>query len=205
MPTGFTQALLDNPNTPFEVFALRLARGMGALINMRDEPLDAEIPDEFEPDAFYRENLEEAEAKARDLEAMTLGEADRREQAEFEKTESQWRKWGEDVSRRNAILHRMLAEVEGWTPPTPDHEELKRFMREQLTISLDDPPSEQWRGKRRLPKEWLDEARKKAAEDVRYHREKWEAAVQVAKERTRWIRELRASLRTSSPKGEGSK
>ena len=29
----------------------------------------------------------------------------------------------------------MLAEVEAWQPPTPDHEELKRFMADQLRES----------------------------------------------------------------------
>lgn len=72
MPTGYTADLtLD---TPFERFAMRCARAMGACVMMRDDPMDAPIPDKWEPDDYYRKRLEDAKAKLAAAEEMPKAE-----------------------------------------------------------------------------------------------------------------------------------
>ena len=58
MPTGFTCDIKDG--ITFERFALNCARAFGALINMRDDSLDAEIPDEIKPSDHHVKALAEA-------------------------------------------------------------------------------------------------------------------------------------------------
>lgn len=43
MPTGYTSIIDDNENVTFKEYALRCARGFGALMHLRDESLDKEI------------------------------------------------------------------------------------------------------------------------------------------------------------------
>lgn len=48
MPTGYTYGIHDGSVTTLREFALRAARGMGALLPLREAPPDAPIPRCFE-------------------------------------------------------------------------------------------------------------------------------------------------------------
>lgn len=50
MPTGYTANVPDG--ITFEQFVWQCARGMGALVMMRDEPTGAPIPERFEPSDY---------------------------------------------------------------------------------------------------------------------------------------------------------
>jgi len=63
MPTAYTSFVADNENFTFPEFAMLCAREFGALISMRDEPLDTPVPERFEPDDFYRKQYEAAKAE----------------------------------------------------------------------------------------------------------------------------------------------
>ena len=60
MPTGYTADVMDGKVTDFKLFAMQCARAFGALVIMRDEPLNAEIPDEFSPSNYHFQELEQA-------------------------------------------------------------------------------------------------------------------------------------------------
>ena len=53
MPTGYTAYVQDGVITEFADFAMKCARAFGALIDMRDESLDAEIRVQREPNTEY--------------------------------------------------------------------------------------------------------------------------------------------------------
>ncbi len=53
MPTGYTQAIVDNPNLSFKSFVLQCSRAFGALVTMRDDDNNAPIPDEIKPDDYH--------------------------------------------------------------------------------------------------------------------------------------------------------
>lgn len=59
--------MADNENFTFPEFAMRCARNFGALIMMRDEPLDAPIPEKFEPSGYYKKEYEKAKAAYEDF------------------------------------------------------------------------------------------------------------------------------------------
>ena len=67
MPTGYTLDLYDVKDITFEEFALRCARAFGALISMRDEPIDAPIPERFEPSDYHLKELEKAKKRLKEV------------------------------------------------------------------------------------------------------------------------------------------
>lgn len=58
MPTGYTAAIADGID--FKTYALSCARAFGALVEMRDEPANAPIPEEFKPSSYYVTSLASA-------------------------------------------------------------------------------------------------------------------------------------------------
>ena len=62
MPTGYTATLMEKGQT-FQEFIMGCARAFGALIEMRDSPNDAPIPDKFEPSDYHAKRLIESREK----------------------------------------------------------------------------------------------------------------------------------------------
>lgn len=48
MPTGYTADVQSGKVTDFAEYAMNCARAFGALVLMRDDPSDADIPERFE-------------------------------------------------------------------------------------------------------------------------------------------------------------
>lgn len=199
MPTGYTHAIADG--ITFNEFVWRCARGMGALIMMRDEPTDAPIPQRFEPSKWHTEALEKANARLKQLEAMSAAEIEAAAQAAFteeaERFDARIREKHELRAKYGAILR----EVEAWTPPTPDHEGLKKFMAEQITGSIDfdcDTTYDVDRApKRLLPHEWLNKERAEAHRNICHHSVEHEKEVARTESRNEWIAALRRSVPSS--------
>lgn len=191
MPTGYTAPIEDGTLTDFRTFALRCARAFGATIEQRDEAIDA-LPRERKIDTYYRTRVEEALENQKRLNAMTLTEAEHAAQVEYDKSVAT----REEVKREHALragrYATMLAEVEMWEPPTPEHEGLKRFMIEQITESL--PRGGYPKVVKLTAKAWLADRRTRAEEEV----ERASKAFNDEKERVAnanaWIRALYDSL-----------
>src|SRR5687768_6886698 len=76
MPTGYTHPVVDGKITEFNDFALSCARAFGALITMRDDAMDAPIPEEFKPETNYHDDRIAADTKRMgEIQAMTLADA----------------------------------------------------------------------------------------------------------------------------------
>lgn len=193
MPTGYTADIKDG--ITFEQFALTCARGMGALIMMRDEPMNAPIP-EFQPGEYYKKALAECQARAFTLETMTERDAD----AEAAKAHAaSVTRHKERVADRLALRHKyeaMAQQVEAWTPPTPDHQGLKRFMAEQIAESVrfdcaefsEDVPQP------RSGAAWLATERAEVARQMSYLASEHAKDIERTAERNAWVKALRESL-----------
>lgn len=72
MPTGYTHKVQEGTITEFKDFALSCARAFGALITMRDDPMDATIPDVIEPDGYYAECVAERKSEFERLQSMSV-------------------------------------------------------------------------------------------------------------------------------------
>ena len=55
MPTGYTSKIADGIG--FKDFALSCARAFGACIEMRDDPSDKPIPNEFKPNDYHKKRM----------------------------------------------------------------------------------------------------------------------------------------------------
>lgn len=130
--------IAENDNVSFKDFALRCARNFGALIDMRDEPLDAPIPERFEVDEYYRKDYERAKADYEKFIANPpTDEYVEKRYNEYVAKETE-RAEKEDRKRRiiQARYEVMLVKVRKWVPPTSEHENLKNFMIQQLENGL---------------------------------------------------------------------
>src|SRR5437870_4307935 len=119
MPSGYTATLYEGEQS-FEDFVWGCARGMGALVLLRDSP-DAPIPERFEPGTYYATRVADAQLRLDALNGMTADDAERAARTAFE-SETEYRR---AADRRDAEIRAryeaMLRRVRAWEPPTPDH------------------------------------------------------------------------------------
>ena len=198
MPTGYTSNLHDGEQT-FEEFVLGCARAFGALILMRDDPADAEIPDEFTPSTWAADSLVEARQKLAELNAMTADQVEAAATAEYDEAV---RYWEEQVAKTAAIRSRyeaMLAEVDAWQPPSADHVNLKEFMRSQLRESIRFDSYEPKAPERATPQEWQDRERQRLIDSIGRYAEQDAKERARAESHTEWVRALRRSLGAEVP------
>jgi hypothetical protein len=194
MPTGYTYPVVEGKITEFPDFALSCARAFGALISMREEPMDAPIPDEFAPETeYYDKRIVAGKARLAELLTMTTDEARAVAEAEHEKAIADRNRYLADKDAEAARVKAMIAKVRAWNPPSPDHAEMKTFMLEQLTISLPGdyvpaiPPlldGAAWRQNQ------IADLDKQITRD-QAEREK---EIGRARNRTEWVKALRTSL-----------
>lgn len=190
MPTGYTFGVGDGSISTLRQFALTCARGMGACINMRDDPNDAVIPERFEPRTeYYDKRLSVARALAASIPKMSADECDHAAQAAYDKALSGFQKYEAERAEENRRYQEMIAAVEAWET---DAEGIKDFMLQQLGISVSD-----YRGE--APKklngvEWKTEEMNRAAHDIGYLEEERAKEIARTEDRNRWLAALRASL-----------
>ena len=196
MPTGYTHAI--EKGIDFKTFAWGCARGMGALIMMRDEPRDAPIPDQFEPGDYHLKKIEEARATLAKLEAMTPEEAATCAQAAFDE---EVKRREDGIAKADSLRRKyeaMLAQVREWRPPTLEHEGLRMFMAEQIEQSIafdcDAHYYRKMKPKRLSATEWLAQEQVKAMKEIGYHATEHEKEVERTNSRNAWVQALRASL-----------
>lgn len=194
MPTGYTAGVADGTVTDLRTFALTCARGMGALILMRDDPIDAPIPERFEPSDYSSKKLAEATSRLIALKGMT------REQIEAEAA-----KWNEEneayrlkLVRENQECRerydRLISETEAWEGAPQG---LKEFMLEQLRSSRDFDTSDdplRYAPTPRSPVEWWANECREAARDVEYHVKADADERRRTDERNAWLAQLGAAL-----------
>lgn len=202
MPTGYTAPVADGDVTDFPTFAMQCARGMGALITMRDDPWDAPIPDEFQPSRYHQMALAEAETSLADARSWSTGEAVRLAQADHlhavEVAVDLARK-DEDKRRR---YEAMLDQVRAWEPPTADHDEFKKFMVDQLEESIRFDCGHTWDAPAAQDGEAYRQAMiAKAERDILYHSKELAEEIERTRGRTEWVRALRESL-SHTPRSE---
>lgn len=203
MPTGYTSQIAEG--ITFQNFALSCARAFGALIEMRDDPADAPIPDEFKPSTYSRERLAEAQGKLAALMSMTEVECEQKAKDHYEQ-QVQYHQEGieKDVALK-AKYTAMLESVNAWTPPTSEHEGLKKFMQEQIETSINFDCGSDWHQraladlKPQTSDEWRAAEIAEAEHSVAYHTQEHSKEVERATSRTSWVRELRKSLESIAP------
>jgi hypothetical protein len=198
MANVYTYPVREGTVTELRDFVWQSARAFGPLISMRDAPADAPIPFAFPLDTAYHDQcLAKAEADLAEFEA--LDPAGRRAAYEAAKAAEAEPDYGEEAPGPVDVVREryeaMIAKVEAWVPPSPDHQELKAWMLRRLRESLDwdcrpRPPAEPfpafeaWEARRREHLRWAVDYHAKAIE-------KTKARVEF---NNTWLRLLRESV-----------
>ena len=136
MPTGYTSGILDGKITTFKDYAINCMRAFGATIHMRDEQMDKQYEPRV-PSTYYQEHIDESKKKlakfhnVTDKKIIALSKKDINASIDYYKKKI--------VEMKSALerYHNILADAHLFVPPTPDHQEIKKFMIDQIATSID--------------------------------------------------------------------
>jgi len=196
MPTGYTAAIKDGID--FKTYGLSCARAFGALVMMRDEPSNAEIPDGFKPSEYSKNALQKAKEHFAKLNDLTKKGWEQMQKSEFDKQVEQY-----GISQKEEIdllqkYHAMLNQAIEWRAPTEEHKELRAFMIKQIEDSIEWDCNHYSKGKYMpvlLPlDEYVSLKTEAALADIKYHNNAWAEEQERTDNRNKWIKDLRNSL-----------
>jgi len=199
MPTGYTAKLMRDGQT-FEEFVMGCARAFGALVSMRDEPMDATIPEKFKPSSYHVEEYRKSSERL--IELINMSSEDRLkfgEEKQKTKIESLISSMNQCIMEDNR-LRNMMQRVALWTPPTKDHEELKKFMMQQLEVSMNGTDYYEKELKNIKSKEAIDfynDEITSIKRDIDYHGKELVKERDRCESRTKWVSDLRKSIKGS--------
>lgn len=203
MPTGYTYAIGEDIS--FEDFVLKCGMAFGACIHQRDSN------DEFPrlDDGKFRGSTDGGyhvtaynEAREQLAKLNAMGNAERIEfgqKAQEEEIATYQKLLNEKVVLK-AKYEAMLARVYAWTPPTPDHNNLKQFMIDQITDSIKHDCDvayyidELAKAGQKKPYQFYEAAIKSAEWNIEYHSKQKETGRKIDENSNRWILSLYESL-----------
>ncbi len=195
MPTGYTADVGEGKVTSLRTFILRCARGFGALIHMRDEAMDAPLPDEIKPDTkYYDSSIERAREGLSKLANASRVELQKMYDDEQLAAQESDKKYAQEKALTRSRYNQMLEEVNSWTAPSADHAGLKKFMKEQLEKSIEFDCSEYKTSINVDFEQWLHNKLKVLAKDVGYYEQKRVEEIARTNERNKWLQDLLKSL-----------
>lgn len=189
MPSGFTAELHDGPQS-FEDFVTTAARGMGALITMRDVDFSVKPPRALEPETKYNEDkLRKALQKERYLlsqSSHSLEESAREYNRTMRKVYETSERKAEEIAWR---YQEMLDEIERTEWPEILLS-FKDFMVKQLKESLMFDVSITKEPVEISAKEYLDQELARTQRDIEYHQEQIRKEIERTRERNEWLSAL---------------
>lgn len=200
MPTGYTYNIKNG--ITFEKFAMQCARGMGALMEMRDQPADAPIPERFEPCDYHAKKLVEAKQHLEWLQQISAIEAER----EIDREHKEACIFNQASNQASIALRSryqtMLDSVNDWVPPTVDHVGFKEFMAEQITSSMrvdcyraEELPADPIRP---TFEEWRAKKIERTQSDITSYDQSYTKEVERTEGCNSWIKALRDSFEKAS-------
>lgn len=196
MMTGYTAPVVTGETTSAKEYLMRVIRAFGVTVNMRDEPMDAEITEDKLVDDFsidhHQKALDKATAELDRLRALTARQWFVAAWPHLGYTYSsiEWRSQRMDSQRRVAY---MLDEIKAWDPPEA-YDEVKKFAMDQLMQTLKSNQSRlsepYWQNAISYRKSTLEYAER----DVVYHAEKLANAKARNAERLQFFRDFVESI-----------
>ena len=195
MPTGYTSDVKDGKINDFKTFALRCARAFGALVEMRDDSLDASIR-ENKISPYYEENLIRSKQEYNNVVHWSFENALLAQQDEIRQQEKEQSEIRNKMFLTRQRYNEMLSKVKEWDPPTSEHFGLKNFMINQLeeSIKSDCDPSIYEIETFLSPEEYKHNKLQRIYSDIVYYENKKKEEEERVTERNKWIKDLIGSL-----------
>jgi hypothetical protein len=197
MPTGYTSDICDGKDVDWKEFLMTCAHAFGATISMRDESLNTPIPEEFKVDNYYQVKITESLNQLKEYENMTLEEAEKSVNEEFERREKHRLEQLARSQKLREKLESILEDITEWQPPSNDHVELKNFAVNQIFQTIDFDCDEKYHSKpttKLTAETWLLSKKADCIHDINYYKEQYEKEVERVSGRNKWVRQLRNSL-----------
>lgn len=196
MPTGYTSKIYDGEKCDWKDFVLLCSRAFGALVAMRDDSLDTEIPEEFKPSSYCKDQLKKAKDDLSKYTSMTIEEVNILVEKNYN---NRIIANNNNIKENNNLKERyetVLKEVEKWTPPSSEHASLKKYAIDQLKDSIKfDCHNYDYEIKKESPEEFIKNNIEKCLKDIDYYTKEWNKEVERTKERNLWVKQLRESLK----------
>lgn len=203
MPTGYTAYIEDGDITTGKEFLRLCTRAFGVAIDQKEDPLSVPTQTKFEPDQYYIDAYNRACDTLRDAKSISFDEAKLRLKSRHHKKVEDCEKCAEKYSDlRNKYL-KVRQEVEAWTPPTSEHNGLKKFALEQIDMCI---PSEEtiveFINKAKEPLDLSDDTITKFISDninqckssVEYYKNLMNAEYERTQEKQEWMDKFLRSL-----------
>jgi hypothetical protein len=196
--TGYTSRLVDE-KLDFKSFVLMCAGSFGPWYQ------NDQLPETLIPDDHHLKEATKEEERLTLLQSfkITLEKKQWAIQQLQEKIDFIEKHCIEKNDTRK-IMCDMLEQVRRWTPPSESHLNLKKFMENQLTSSIDFTCDDHWKEEifkfktlLKDPIQYYEGEVKKTKERIEYHREQWKKEVEITKNLNLWLRQLRDSLGVS--------
>ena len=200
MATGYTTKICAGEQSLSE-FVLGCARAFGACIEQRDDPMDdlPKIPktSNQERDKSDLANMKKELATLRKMskqDRIELGEKKQKKEVTFFKKRIKEKK----IVR--ARLVKMLKQVNDWIPPSKDHDELKKFMIDQLNSTIQHDGDTEYYSRqlseeeRKTPLDYYDEELKSVNRRIENEKENIKKLQERTADRGKWITDLYESL-----------
>lgn len=194
MPTGYTAMLIEEKERSFEEFALTCARAFGVCIEMRDEPLGKEIPNEFKISDYNTEELKKAKQKLKEFKELTTEDYSKKVKGKFKQDMADYEERVEKNNFTRERYSKILQEAKQWEAPTTEHLGLKNFMIEQIESSLDFDIYEPDKPVILTGEEWANRELSSILWNIEYHTKEHKAETERVESRNKWVKALKESL-----------
>ena len=194
MPDLYTAGIYNGEEITLNEFLLSCAKTCSPLRHQREEPISSPLRLR-EEGAFYTENLRRAEANLERFQNMTLEEATKEveEQYNYVLGVSERRKAEKEQLKKRYL--KMLRQVEAWEPPTPAHEEIKQSGIESLKSSIAfDCKDSLFPIEKEDPQDYITFGLQQAKDEIAYYKDSAEREKKSVAEDNKWILELMKSL-----------
>ncbi|UGO49261.1 hypothetical protein EMILIAHAH_175 [Bacillus phage vB_BanH_Emiliahah] len=202
--TGFIE---DGSNLSAKDYILRCAKYRGALIHMRDEPIDAPIRLKVLDLASYDKSIEDAKKRIEYYTNMSIEEVEQQIEQDYQYA-LQRKELAKQEEVNSELLKRyeaILAQVKSWEAPE-SHANLKESAVDILKTRIEDEKASITRQVKyieELSKElsqmihhevWRNERITWAERDLKLYEENKENAIKAVEEGNKWITDLLNSL-----------
>lgn len=202
MPTGYTAYIKDGEITSGKEFLKLCTRAFGIAIDLKDKSLDVPTPCHFEPNPYYEKAYKDSLVSREKAYSKTLEEVKEDIISKYDDNKIRAEKILKDYKDEDEKYLKVREEVEKWIPPTPEHENLKKFCLEQIDRSLNTALYE-WCEKdinKELDtsddaiKKYIDILRDNADEKLKRAYKNWQAELRRVEEKNLWMKQFLDSL-----------
>lgn len=202
MPTGYTSYIKDGKITSGKEFLKLCTRAFGIAIDLKDESLDVPTPNHFEPHPYYEKAYKDSLVSREKAYSMTFEEVKEDIISKYHDNEGRAAKILEEYKDEDKKYLKVREEVEKWIPPTPEHENLKKFCLEQIDMSLNTGLYEWY--EKDINKEldtsddtvrkYIDNLKDYADEKLKRAYKNWQEELRRVEEKNLWMKQFLDSL-----------